>query len=330
MDPLDVVYSINERIKKLQEEIEKLQLKNSRKVKGVDNAIVHRIEDLNEQINALILERTRELKKVRWSDKRVKKVPAAAPIVEERIPSPVLVVIEPDPTPTPRVPTPVPIILDHVIIPCSFRVTGMNIGVDSTTLNMVPTWFKPDDLESALNGIVYPANTTNRQQLITVARFRTSIGKSKDFSLHPLDLSEKSTETLVLSLEAFAQQFGGQLSFTNRDLSFESSAENAGCGVPNLGSAHLLANDSIPTAKFTFYMDLDYDKQLACSTERMQNFIINFCTAIAQVLGCKDDYVRVFSVQKSATMPGSVEVNFGLTTPNQSETESLALKLQVK
>ncbi len=134
----------------------------------------------------------------------------------------------------------------------------------------------------------------------------------------------------MLSLEAFAQQFGGQLSFTSRDLSFESSAENSACGVPNLGSAHLLANDNIPTAKFAFYVDLDYEKQLACSTDRMQNFIINFSTAIAQVLGCKNDYVRVFSVQKSTTMPGSVEVNFGLTTPNWDETESLALKLQVE
>lgn len=108
MGHLDIVYSTNERIKKLQQEIEKLQEKNSHKGKANDYVIIHRIEDLNEQINALILERTRELKKVRWSDKRVKKVPVAAPKVEEHISSPVSVVNKPDPTPIVRVPTPYP------------------------------------------------------------------------------------------------------------------------------------------------------------------------------------------------------------------------------
>ena len=328
MDHLDKVYQINERIKKLQEEIVQLQEQNSRKGKAADNAIAHRIEDLNARISALIHERTQELKKVRWSEKRPKKVPPPpAPVKVERVPSPVSVVSEP--VPIPRVPTPVPPVLVHVLLPCDLKITGMHIGTNSTSLSMTPTWFKPDDSRSAMQGVVYPDQPIDHQQLTTLARFRTSTGKSKDFKLNPIDMSERSTEVLVLSLDAFAQQFGGQLSFTNRDLSFENSAENAACGVPNLGSVHLLANDNIPTAQFCFCLTLDYDRQLACSPERMQNFVFNFCTAIAQALGCKTDYVRVFSVVKSTTETGMIEVNFGLTTPDLEETQSLVIKLQV-
>ena len=328
-DPLDKVYNINERIKKLQGDIEKLQQKNSRKGKATDNAIAHRIEDLNVQIAALIHERTQELKKVRWSEKRPQKIRPAPK--EERIPSPVSVISEPEPEPipVPRVPTPVPAALDRVLIPCKLKVTGMKIGTNSTSLTMAPTWFKPDDTQSAMQGVVHPDKPIDRQQLTTLARFRTSIGKSKDFRMHPVDMSERSTEVLVLSLDAFAQQYGGQLSFTNRDLSFDSSAENAACGVPNLGSAHLLANDNIPTAQFSFCLALDYDRQLAISPDRMQNFVVNFCAAIAQALGCKSDYVRVFSVDKSPTDPGMVDVSFGLTTPVLEDTKSLVIKLQV-
>jgi hypothetical protein len=362
MDHLDAVYTINERIRELQEQIEKLKEKSSRKGKATDNSVVHRIEDLTTQINQLILERTRTLKKVRWEEKRTPKVPPApAPVIKRdpspvpvviarvptpppriptpppRVPTPVPVVVvrvpTPPPripTPPPRVPTPIPIATQSILLPSTLRVSGMHIGTNATTLNMIPTWFKPDDREAALNGIVYPTNTTERDQFITMARFRTALGKSKDFTVHPLDVSEKSTETLVLSLEAFARQFGGQLSFTNRDLSFENSAESAACGVPNLGSAHLLANDSVPTANFSFNVNLDYDKELACSSDAMENFIINFSVAIAQVLGCKTDYVRVFSIEKSAGKPGTVKVNFGLTTTNQQDTESLAAKLLVR
>lgn len=329
MDPLDKVYNINERIKKLQGQIEKLQVQNSRKGQAADNAVAHRIEDLNAQIAALTHERNREMKKVRWSAKRPPRKPPAPK--EERVPSPVSIASspEPEPVPLPRVPTPVPVALDRVLIPCKLKVSGMKIGTNSTSLTMAPTWFKPDDTQSAMQGVVSPDKPINRQQLTTLARFRTSVGKSKDFRAHPVDLSERSTEVLVLSLDAFAQQYGGQLSFTNRDLSFDSSAENAACGVPNLGSAHLLANDTIPTAQFCFCLALDYDRQLAISPDRMQNFVVNFSAAVAQVLGCKSDYVRVFSVDKSSTDPGMVEVNFGLTTPILEDTKSLAIKLQV-
>lgn len=329
MDPLDKVYNINARIKKLQGDIEKLQEKNSRKGKAPDNAVAHRIEDLNVQIAALIHERTQTLKKVPWSAKRIQHTQPVQK--EERVPSPVSVVSESEsePIPVPRVRTPVLAALDRVLFPCKLKVARMKIGTNSTSLTMTPTWFKPDDIQSAMQGVVQPDKPIDRQQLTTLARFRTSIGKSKDFRVHPVDMSERSTEVLVLSLDAFAQQYGGQLSFTNRDLSFDSSAENAAYGVPNLGSVHLLANDNIPTAHFSFCLGLDYDRQLAVSPERMQNFVVNFCAAIAQALGCRSDYVRVFSVDKSPTDPGMVDVSFGLTTPVLENTTYLAIKLLV-
>lgn len=227
----------------MQEKIEKLQEKSSRKGKATDNATIHKIEDLNVQISELILERTRELKKVRWSDKRAERVRPTVPQPAERVPSPVSTVTERVPTPVPRVPAPIPrvptpppvvvervptpdpTVIRSVITPSALKITRLHIGVDSTKLIMVPIWFKPDNIESAMSGIVYPVHTIDREQLKTVARFRASMGKSKDFNLHPVDVSEKSTEILVLSLEAFAQQFGGQLSFTSRDLTFDNSEE---------------------------------------------------------------------------------------------------------
>jgi hypothetical protein len=329
MDHLDVVYSINQRIKGLQEKIEKLREKSSRKGKAVDNEIEHRIDKLNMEINELVLERTRELKKVRWSDKRKPKDPPVKTPVVKDDPLPVPVVIERDPTPPPRTPTPIPIAVQSILSPSTLKVSDMHVGANSTTLTMVPTWFKPDNPDAALNGIVYPDDTTERDQFKIVARFRAALGESNDFTLYPLDVSERSTETLVLSLEAFAQQFGGHLSFTTRDLTFENSTEGAACGVPNLGSAHLLANDSVPTANFAFIVDLDYDKDLSGSADTMESFVINFSVAIAQVLGCKRDYVRIFSIEKLPGNQNMVQVNFGLTTPDQEDTQALAVELQV-
>ncbi|UJR32624.1 hypothetical protein I4U23_020084 [Adineta vaga] len=323
MDHLDVVYSINQRIKTLQEKIEKLRAKSAEKGKGIDVDTEHRIDDINMKINELILERTRELKRVRWSEKRKPKVkPTPTPMVEASSPSlPEPVVIE-------RTPSPVPIVLQSILAPSTLKVSDVQVGTDSTTLKMVPTWFKSDNDDEALDGIVYPEENIDHQQIVTVARFRAVFGQSRDFTLHPLDTSERSTETLILSLDAFARQFGGQLSFTNRDLTFENSAENATCGVPNLGSAHLLANSNVPTANFSFIVELDYDSELARSEETMETFIINFAVAIAQVLGCKKEYVRIFSIDKIDGQHGFVQVNFGLTTANQENTESLAVELQ--
>jgi hypothetical protein len=132
----------------------------------------------------------------------------------------------------------------------------------------------------------------------------------------------------MLSLDAFAKQFGGELNFTDQDLSFENSTEQMACGIANLGSIHLLATDSLPTAMFNFKVALDYKKDLARTPDVMGNFIINFSTAVAKILGCERNYVRVFSVEKSPEVRTS-SVKLGLTIPNPNETKRLADNLQV-
>jgi hypothetical protein len=194
---------------------------------------------------------------------------------------------------------------------------------------MVPEWFQPDDREAAIRDIVCPDDVTDKRPYEAVACYRAAIGKTNNFNRNPLDVSEKSTETLMVSLDAFAKQFGGELSFTNNDLSFENSVEHMASGIANMGSVHLLATDSLPTAVFNFKVAFDYKKDLARTPETMGNFVINFSTAVAKTIGCENDYVRILSIEKSTGTVGTSQVKLGLTIPDQNETKKLADTLQV-
>ncbi len=144
-----------------------------------------------------------------------------------------------------------------------------------------------------------------------------------------LHVSENNTEIRIIVLNDFVQQLGEELSLTNEDVPFDQAADRTACGVANLSSAHLLATDYISTAKFCFLVDLDYQSDLARSSETMQNFILSFSNAIAEVLTCPKDYVRVISVDRSGKNRGQTKVNFGLTTPNQEKTEEFVEELKV-
>ena len=212
------------------------------------------------------------------------------------------------------------------------KIVQIVIGKNSTKLKMAPKWFKYDDQNESLKNIVYPKGTTENQQRTfnTVARYRASAHQSNNnFRQASLEPSEDNTETLIIALDGFAQQFGGELSFASEDLTFEETAHRTACGVANLSSAHLLATDYIPTAKFSFVVDIDYQTDLASSSETMQNFVLSFSNAIAEVLTCPNEYVRVISVQKSSNTQRQTKVNFGLTTPNPTETEKLVEDLKV-
>jgi hypothetical protein len=221
-------------------------------------------------------------------------------------------------------------ILPPLTIP-KLKVTTMVIGKNSTKLYMTPDWFKPDDEKEILKTIKYPPNITDHRPYDTVARFRSvKNGKntSNDFTSQPIKVKETETETLVLALDAFVQQFGGKLSFTTEDLSFEDSSHRTACGIANLGSTHLLASEHIPSAKFALLIDLNYN-DLAQSTEKMQNFILTFVDAVAQDLSCDHHHVRVTSVEKSTKGKGKAEVNLALTTPDKAKTKELADTFQV-
>jgi hypothetical protein len=219
-------------------------------------------------------------------------------------------------------------IFKTILTPSTLKVVNMHIGDKLTTFHMIPSWFQPNDHETAVKDIVCPDDVTDKHPYETVACYRAAIGKSNNFNRLPLDVSDRSTETLMLSLDAFAKQFGGQLNFTNQDLSFENSTEQMACGIANMGSVHLLATDSLPTAVFNFKVGLDYKKDLARTPDTMANFITNFSTAVAKTLGCENNYVRVFSVEKSSEFRTS-SVKVGLTIPDPNETKRLADNLQV-
>lgn len=221
-----------------------------------------------------------------------------------------------------------------LIIPARIKIASMNIGRTSTILSMTPHWFKPidpDEEKKILKSIKYPSNIkdADKRSFKTIAHFRAvNKKKTNDFTAEQIEARKDSTETLVLALDAFVQQFGGKLSFTTDDLSFEESTHRTACGVADLGSVHLLASDYLSSAKFALVLDLNYD-DLAKSNETMSTFVLSFADAIAKDLSCDNDYVRVTSVEKSTKVKGKAEVNLALTTSDQTKTDELANTLQV-
>ena len=197
---------------------------------------------------------------------------------------------------------------------------------------MAPEWFHHDAQSDAVRNIVYPSGTNPSEQrsFDAVARYRAAAHHpNNDFRRTSVTSAENNTETLIVALDSFIEQFDGQLSFTNDEVTFEETAHRTACGVANLSSAHLLATDYIPTGKFSFLVDLDYRTDLARSSDTMQNYALSFANAIAEVLTCPNDYVRVTSLQRLDNNRRQTKVNFGVTTPNPEETERLVKDLQV-
>ena len=220
----------------------------------------------------------------------------------------------------------------HFLIELRPKIIQLNIGENSTKLKMAPKWFEHDDHAAALRHIVYPEGISEKEERTydTIARYRASKDKPmSNFRQRPLEIDEEKTETLVIALDDFVRQLGGELSFTNEDVAFDQAADRAASGVANMSSAHLLATNFIPTAKFCFSMDLDYQSDLARSSETMQEFVLNFSEAISSVLKCRKNYVRVFSVQRPGKSRRRTKLNFGLTTPNPEKTEEFAEDLKV-
>lgn len=209
------------------------------------------------------------------------------------------------------------------------KITQMDIGDTVTTLKMTPIWFKLDQRKRVAEDILYPTDGTDRNLINTVARYRTIVNQSKDFRREPLEINPNSRETIIIALDAFARQYGGELTFTQEDLSFSHPAEHAACGVANLGTVHLIAAHFIPTAKFAIKINLNYDRDLAQSTATMKTFILDLHQELTRLLLCKSEFIRIFSIKKLDHRRGLVEVHFGLTTPDKNQTEALARHFQV-
>jgi len=303
MENLENVYGFNRSIDRLREQMLYLVLNDSQRSLDLDSKVLIKIRKIRTKCNGLARQRNEEIKQA-YSLETVKLRTAPQQIVQ------------------------IPILLT---IP-KLKVTTMIMGENLTKFDMTPDWFKPDDDTKVLKTIKYPPNIVEKRPYNTVARFRAvqnATADSNDFISQPIQVKENATETLILALDAFVQQFGGKLSFTNEDLSFEDSAHRVASGVADLGSAHLLASEHVPSAKFALIIDIDYDT-LAKSEETMQNFLLVFADAVAQDLSCDNDYVRVSSVEKSTKGKGKAEVNLVLTTPDKTKTEELADTFQVR
>jgi hypothetical protein len=301
MENLEKVYGFNRSIATLREEMIHLVYNDYQRSLDLDSVVLIKINNIRTKYNKLTYKRNNEIKQA-YSHTIVR------PKTAFKIESVTILLTVP-----------------------KLKVASMIIGKNSTQLDMTPKWFKPDDEEKALKSIKYPPNVVKKRPFNTVARFRavqTEDRDSNNFINQPIQVKEDATETLVLALDAFVQQFGGKLSFTNEDLSFENSAHRTACGVADLGSAHLLSSEHIPSAQFALILNLDYD-DLARSEETMEQFLLTFADAIAHNLQCENDYVRVSSVEKSTKGKGKAEVNLVLTTPDKTKTEELAETLQV-
>jgi hypothetical protein len=190
----------------------------------------------------------------------------------------------------------------------------------------VPT---DNDKKDKDDDIVYPAGITDRRVYKTVAQYRRMIGKSTDFNAEPLCIGEDQTESAVLCLNSFAEKHGCELMFTDEDHRFDNSIYRAACGIADLGSIHLLATDAVRTASFCFVMDFDFNSEFQQSTEKVETFVTDFCQAIATVLSCDTNNVRVFSIGKMEKEKKKSEVKFGVTSPDATKTEQLAEILKV-
>ncbi len=297
MESLEKIYGLNKSIDKLRTQMLHLVYNDSQRCIDLDSVVLIKMGKIRTQYDQLARQRNGEIKQV--YSHRIGRPKTAAYKMQE-----------------------IPVVLAFP----KLKVTTMILGKNSTTLDMTPKWFKPDDENEVLKTIKYPRNITDKRPFNTVARFRAVQDKannSNDFTSKPIQVKEDATETLVLALDAFIQQFGAKLSFTNEDLSFENSAYLTACGVADLGSAHLLASEHIPFAKFVLMINLGYDT-LAKSEETMQHFVLTFADAVAQDLSCDNNYVRVTSVEKSKKGKGKAEVNLALTTPDKTKTEELA------
>lgn len=219
--------------------------------------------------------------------------------------------------------------LDPSLSHTRLKITTINLGRDSTTLIMVPPWFNNEGETEALRNIKYPANVSNKRSFNTLAQYRLIKKETNDFIRQPVQAQDKSTEIVILALDSFIQQYGGRISFTKDDLSFEGSADRAACGIADLGSTHMLANQYVSSAKFTLPLDLNYD-DLAKSESTMQDFVLSFVDAMSKDLSCRNDNIRVTSVERSKKLTGKAEVSLVLTTTDRTKTDELADLLKVR
>jgi hypothetical protein len=150
-------------------------------------------------------------------------------------------------------------------------------------------------------------------------------GQPIDFVAQPFTPAVDNTETVVVVLNELAQQLGARLTFTEKAFEYDDSDYRTACGVGNLGSIHsmIAAGDNLQTAKFKLHLKLNYD-EVTSSAQTLQNFTVSLINDLVAYIGCKKEFIRVFSVSRAS----SINVECGITTPNIEETKKLAEQLK--
>ncbi|CAF2050173.1 unnamed protein product [Rotaria magnacalcarata] len=208
------------------------------------------------------------------------------------------------------------------------KIIEIDIEDNITKLKMGPCSFKLDDKKLALQDIIYPNDSTDRNLINILARYRKFIHKSKDFSQEKFQISHDSIETLIILLNDFIGQYEGELTFTNEYINYSNSLQYMICGIANLSNVHLIISNFIQTAIFSVKLNINYDRDLIRSNLTMKIFIYDFIKSISDVLHCNNDFIRIFSIERFDNKGSIIRVNFGLTTPDKNQTEILARHFQ--
>ncbi|CAF1312542.1 unnamed protein product [Didymodactylos carnosus] len=209
------------------------------------------------------------------------------------------------------------------------HVTDTSAKIDTT-----PFWF--DQIEPIdRRKICLPTNydsvsPIDYQTIDCLSRYRTMESKkSLNFVNDPFQGTVNDSETLVIALNDVVQQCNVNLSFTNGNFKYDDSDYRIACGIADLGSIHSLiaSGDNIQTAKFQFRFNLKYD-DIVKTNETVQNFILRLLNAIAEIIQCQTQFVRVFSLDKNTS--DEISVQFGVTAPQQNDTKIFAENLNKK
>lgn len=212
-------------------------------------------------------------------------------------------------------------------------VTASEITNTTAIVDVTPAWFEPVKPVPE-NKIRFPArynrnSSAEVRKYQCLANYRSMVNDTNeiDFVAEPWDSNVESTETLVVVLNELVHQLGARLTFTNADFDYNDSDYRTACGVGNLGSIHsfLASEGKFETAKFNLHLKLDYD-QITATAASLNQFVLTLINDIANVIQCRKDFIRVFSVTRVA----SVAVLLGITTPQLEETKNLAEALKKK
>ncbi|CAF3625502.1 unnamed protein product [Rotaria sp. Silwood1] len=224
----------------------------------------------------------------------------------------------------------IPIPIDVIATPVPV-VTATSTTDQVTTLAVTPAWFEPIKLPS-VDKIRLPVHykkdfPTDVRTYEGLATYRSMKNKGQpiDFVAQPFTPAVNNTETVVVILSELAHRLGARLSFTEKVFQYDDSDYRTACGVGNLGSIHsmIAAGENVQTAKFKLHLKLNYD-DVTSSAQTLRNFTVAFINDLVANIGCKKEFVRVFSISRAS----SINVDCGITTPEFEETKRLAEQLK--